>query len=349
MHLVTITPKGVADMKASIPHITEGRFLICDGNCGELFVTKRAEKAEYCSRTIDGWWGLYINSPPSLLLLIHGGHGDQLFLTHEQYPDWKISVCVFDQYFAVWESPGLEFVQKAPYPLPAERMAHYTIVSFEEVIQPGMDAVTAMAERLRVEVTNNQPFYRISDTERAAAESRFPRTERKRIGVQLKASAKCRSWPARHVQMFVNACSLNGWEVFLFGAPGEAQGQMPSGVVNLTAADPALSFRESCAILPSCDVVVAPDSAIAHAAGALDVPTLALYGPFLASERVSHSPSIRPLQGHGGCPLAPCNFHQIAGQEFPDNGGCSSTGVCSEMDALKPSYLIQQVKKILRL
>lgn len=339
-------------MRASLPHITEGRFLICDGNTGELFVTKRAEKAEHyhidCplhAVALDG-------QIRKMLIFCHGGFGDMLFLTpsllwlHETYPHIEINTCGFSNYLTILDSPGLEFVKKVAYPLPESAIEDYdVIVPLEECIKPGFDAVESMAAVLCAEPTNKQPYYRVSDSELTTAQERFPRNSRPRIGVQLKSTAKIRSWTPRHVQQFVNACSLNGWEVFLFGAPNEAQGQMPPHVVNLTSM--GLSFRESCAILPSCDAVVAPDSAITHVSGALNIPTLALYGPFLASERVSHSPSIRPLQGHGGCPLAPCNFHQIAGQEFPDDGPCASTGACSEMEALKPSYLIQQVKKIL--
>lgn len=345
-------------MHESVPHIEAGeQYLVCDANVGELFVQGWAKRATYYSRMHGGWSlpSTDIRRPSvEFVLYVGGGHGDQMFLApairalHDRSPHWNIRVCVFPSYFAVWQSPGLEFVQLEPYPMKAVDLDGKIIVSFEGVIQPGKDAVSAMAERLCVEVADKQPYYSCTQAELEDAQERFPRTSRPRVGVQVKATAKCRSWPQQHIIKLVEEFSRQGIEVHLFGAPGEVNGQMPPHVTDLTSASPSLSFRESCAALALCDVVVAPDSALLHVAGALDIPAVGLYGPYIWQERTSHSPSIRALQGHGGCPMAPCFHHQRVDQPFPEGCPGESANQCTEMAALTPERVFQEVKKLLR-
>lgn len=361
MHIVTLTERGVTKLRESLPHIEAGRYLVTDDNVGELFVQKWANKAEYQSLFEPP------NSPitadtRAVVLIPAGGHGDQLFLTpslleiHRQFPTVRVIVCVFREYFPCLESPGLEFVERMPYPPKVEDVIHEyddcsvfvnRTFTLEHCIQPGTDAVLAMSERLRVEPKDRKPYYRTTEEEAFAATYRFPKTNRKRVGIQIKATSAARSWGQEHLQKFVGMCSAAGYETALFGAPGEVRGQLPSYCLNLTDQDPPLSFRESAAVVQTVDVMVAPDSSLLHIAGCLDVPALGLYGPFPASERVSHFPSVKPLQGHGGCPLACCHHHRIAGQEFPDSCPGEAKGQCTEMAALKPEYVFQKMRQLL--
>jgi len=355
MHLVNITPHGVEKMRGSIPWITEGRYLVCDANVGELFVTGMAERAEYYHIDCPLHWGSLQWRVRKMLIIPHGGFGDMLFLTpslfwiHEKHHEIEISLCAFDNYLAILDSPGLEFVKRVGYPLLASEIDAYdVIVPLEECIKPGLDAVTAIAERMCAEPVNKKPHYIITDEEKVGAEYRFPKTNKKRIGLQLKSTSAARSWPQRYCINFTGLCLQEGYEVFLFGAPGEAQGVVPHGVVNLTACDPPLSFRESAAVVSSLDCMVAPDSAFCHIAGCLDIPTVALYAAFPWNERVGHFTSVRALTGKASCGIQHCHWHAIAGQQFPPGERCEYEGECSGMVDLSPERVLRAVKQRLQ-
>jgi ADP-heptose:LPS heptosyltransferase len=138
-----------------------------------------------------------------------------------------------------------------------------------------------------------------------------------------------------------------GWELFFFGGPNEVDLPMiieqHSQVTNLTKRQPAPSFSESAAILTTCDVVLAPDSSLCHLAGALDIPTVALFGPFPWQTRTKYSPKTRALQGNARC--SPCFHHARLGEEWPVGGPCRETGNCVAMLDVQPERVIREITK----
>jgi ADP-heptose:LPS heptosyltransferase len=117
-------------------------------------------------------------------------------------------------------------------------------------------------------------------------------------------------------------------------------------IYDLTTTRPALTFAQSAAVLADCDLVIAPDSALCHVAGALRIPTLALYGPFPWELRTLHAPTIQGLNGTG-CPIAPCHWHDRS-SHFPPNGPCHKTHRCEALASLEPQMLIQRAKEMLK-
>ncbi len=127
----------------------------------------------------------------------------------------------------------------------------------------------------------------IDDTERRAAEAFLSAQGmapglRPLIFLQPGASVAGKRWPRAHWCTLAAALADAGWGVLVAGSPSE-QGDA-AAVVAATGGRGvllagALTFRESCAVLSYADCCVSGDTAAMHAAAALSVRTVALFGP----------------------------------------------------------------------
>jgi ADP-heptose:LPS heptosyltransferase len=163
--------------------------------------------------------------------------------------------------------------------------------------------------------------------------------------VQVQAGARCRSYP--RIGLLVEALRRADWEVYLIGRPGEfrVDGLVNNDVVDLSRR--GLTWRQSAAFLLTCDVVLAPDSSMLHAAGALDVPAVGLFGPFPWKLRTAYYHSVRALQGHEGCPMAPCFHSEHLGiPTMPLEGPCSATGRCTALESILPKRILAMVEQV---
>lgn len=280
-----------------------------------------------------------------------GGFGDLLFLTpafaeiKRRWPGAQIHVACYDRYRPVLEhNPDVAgFVR---YPVSVEDWASFNgHVWLENLIENNPDArvlhaVDLVALWLGLEFDDKAMRYCLTDQERKSAEIEFPRVldTRLRVGVQMTASGGCRVYPHMH-DLARRLWRDSGHEVFLFASPGDIKSDEPAGIVNLSAR--GKTFRQSCAILSTCDVVVAPDSALAHVAGALNIPCVALYGPFPWKLRTAYAPKTFALQGM--CPISPC-FHHRPGV-FPAEGPCVATGRCEALAAIPVDRVLREVEK----
>jgi ADP-heptose:LPS heptosyltransferase len=166
------------------------------------------------------------------------------------------------------------------------------------------------------------PLYQVEPDDLAQAWLAFPRHEgRARIGIQTESSVKNRTYPVDlTADLIKTLIEEDGADVFTFGYPAPKQVQIPH-FYPLQCMDPAPSLTQSAAVLATMDAVIAPDSALCHIAGALGLPTIALYGPFHWRQRTGQMPSVKALQGHAEC--APCQWHLTKGQHYPPHMPCS--------------------------
>jgi ADP-heptose:LPS heptosyltransferase len=98
-------------------------------------------------------------------------------------------------------------------------------------------------------------------------------------------------------------------------------------------------------MVETCDAFLGPDSALVHFAGALDIPTIALYGPFSWKTRTSVFGSVEAIQGHAEC--APCYHHSRAGKEWPDDCVGASKNLCAAMCSIGPTRVAAKVRGML--
>jgi len=138
----------------------------------------------------------------------------------------------------------------------------------------------------------------------------------KKIGIQISASSPIRTFPLDKFVDIIEELVEKDYFVFLFG--GYRQSEEASYIESIVKKNLCnlikfkLSLRDSIIITKFLDLVIAPDSAFIHIAGALGVPIIGLYGCFPSLVRmryyknaigidcaVSCSPSF--LHGHNPC------------------------------------------------
>ncbi len=120
-------------------------------------------------------------------------------------------------------------------------------------------------------------------------------------------------WPAEHVKALVRLLSLKGLRPVLLGGPRERELARQVGAVGGCIDTTGNPVGEALAILSMSAVAVGGDTGLTHAARALGVPTVAVFGPtspsahlFGPRERaVSLALSCSPCSVHGShrCPL----------------------------------------------
>jgi ADP-heptose:LPS heptosyltransferase len=283
------------------------------------------------------------------LFIAPGGIGDTIMLEpvirawKAGHPDQVAVVAVSHGNDTLLRGLG---VAMAGYPVPVtmlDQVAH--VFCTERMIRenPEHHPTDLYEERWDICTPNKRPRLQIDPTEQAWSASHFPKTGRKRIGVQVRATALARTYPS--TQEVVRRLLRKGHEVYLFGREGEcnAADQPELGLLNLASRRHTL--RQSLAMLDSCDAFLAPDSGLLHAAGALGVPTVALFGPFHWRERTRYYPTVRALQGLAPC--APCHHHKLAGIEWPENGPCNEAGHCVAMAQIEPRRIVAKLEEML--
>lgn len=368
MHIITLKEKFEA---YKILSLEPGDYVVEDHNGAQLmnYAGKGTMKPLVNDRPFDDekdWNG------KSIVIVRAGGFGDVVLLTpicrelKRRWPDCKVAVATMDVYGVVLKN--LPYVDEcAGYPVtkdkfftydawiflegavehnPKARKLHMTDL-FAEVAglkgRPGLAAAGGhppLDEKLAGYVCTPNEMIWLSES--------YPRKDgKRRAALQVGASAACRVYPGNKWQEVIKTLLDRGWEVFLLGKRGEVKGDEPvEGLFNLTDMD--TSFRHSCAVINSSDVFIGNDSALLHVAGALKIPAVGLYGPFLGSLRTAYAETTIAIQGAGPC--APCFHHANPGRggsdAFPENCPSKHKGICQVLDSIPPSRILANADRI---
>ena len=290
--------------------------------------------------------------PGSTVLFVRpGGYGDLLFCTpvfrRLKEMGCRVEVACFPQFAPILEA-NTDIYGLVPYPVPVEiwKAADHH-VWLERILEDGVDgipetltwhATDLIAKACGLKLEDKSMRYDVTPGEAKWVKREYPHRGKPRVGIQLHASALNRSYPWKHLQVLAGLLAAEHFEVMLFGAPGSVP-ECEGPFVNLTAHN--LTMRMSCAIVATCDAMVTPDSSLCHVAAALNIPTVALYGPFLSQTRTRYSPSVRAVNGKAPC--APCTFHDNTGVPWP--AGCPGwkTGMCAALENIPPALIAAQV------
>lgn len=276
-----------------------------------------------------------------------GGYGDLLMMTplirefKSRWPTCRLHVACGTSYFDLFK--GMDVIPEM-LPVPSDQVAFCPMIAFEEMIEGDPEALEThiahmFARRANVPITDIKPSYQVTDSEKNFAEREYPKTDRKRIGIQYLASALYRSYPK--MQALMMELSTKG-EVFLFGHPDQIKLKDPiPGVTNIM--ERGFDFRESAAIINTCDICVSPDSAMVHLCSALDIPCVGLFGPFPSALRIS-SPCAKGIDG--AAPCAPCFFHAETVTEFPATMPCEKIGRCVALENISINHILEVVDSL---
>lgn len=364
MHLATLNPVNAYRVPAGV-------YCLDNANAAESLARSEATLNEAKLnlrpfRPDEDWNGRKV------LFYRSGALGDLLFLTptfreiKKRWANCKITVACLKQNQAILENnPDID--RLVEYPMAVDdftKFDAYFVIS--DTIHDGnpetwdKHAVDIILEMGGLESENKELRYEISFDERRAAWARFPKGTRQRIGVQLMASIGSRTWPKSHVAEFTKLAIKEGnFEVFWFGPPGctgQARQEPPPFLTALDRCEPALSLRESIAVMSTCDAFLGPDSCLTHVVGALSIPTIALYGSFASETRTKYAHSIKAIDGEPlrpGRGLQPCNpcrhsFRRFPFEVWPANGPCAQTNRCEVLASIEPEAVLTKLKRHLR-
>ena len=358
VHILSVTQP--IELLNPSDQIVPGTYLVDDINAGQLMVFAKGAivrppgDAELFNVATEAGEG-------STLFMRAGGFGDLLLLApvlrqyKNLYPDEKIAVSCFAPYAAVLD--GLPYVDEIlPYPLPLEQAHKWKRwVWLENAVEGNPRAqelhmTLLFAEMAGVSMVGADmaPDYRVKASEALWANQKYPRGPKKRAAIQIKASAPSRTYPLGLTADVARQLIGRGYEVFLMGARGDLPPKKADVADLHDLVHEGLTFRESCAVLNTCDVVIAPDSALLHVAGALKIPAVGLYAAFPWKLRTQFSPKTHSLRGIGEC--APCFHHanQARQNHFPKHCPTKDLGFCGVLSQIKPAEVVATAEQIAR-
>lgn len=294
----------------------------------------------------------------SVVICRSGGIGDLLLCTpslhaiKQRWSSCRLHIACFDVFAPIFDhNPDVDIA--GFYPLSVDVWNKATVrVWLENAIEKGYDgrhkpAIDIFAERIGIApLIDRKVRYFVSPEEKATALARFPKTGRKRIGYHMEASAACRTYPPKNAGKLGAILGHKGYELVLFGSPAKPE-KSPDrpNLIDLTMQQPHLSFRESAAVLSTCNALIAPDSSILHLAGALDIPAVGLFGAFEWQLRTGYAEKTFSIQGR--CSAGPCFHHARNGETFPKDGPCQKSGMCDAMDEITPERVIAKMESLL--
>ncbi len=297
----------------------------------------------------------------SLLIIRTGGLGDNTLLTpvlreiKRRWPAVKIAHAGIKE--LQQSLHNLPFIDELiDYPLSLAKAQEYDgWIFLENAIENSEDAKTlhsvdAVAKFIGLplpEDMDKKQAYVVTEKERSWALWAYPRIPGiKRLCVQMGATAKCRTYPMAKTNAVVVEMLKKGWEVFLLGAQGEIKPQKDP-TPGLRIVTDGVTFRQRCAIIETADCFLGPDSSLVHIAGALDVPAVALYGPFSWQVRTKYNPTTHALARYEGFDkTCPCFHHAHGRNQFPANCPTKDKGICGVLDAIKPESIIAKIEEI---
>lgn len=355
MHVIEI-PTAIEH--AATGALSPGRYLIEDFNAADMMQLFRETELRVQHMQLAPTVNQLDYSPDGSLLIVHvGGFGDQLLLTPclreiaRLRPNRRLLISCFPQHEQVFY--GLPYVDGfIPYPIPLEIIpTGCTTVSLESAHSRHADRNTLHMTDLYAAMLGLPDFadkkseLRLTKEELEWPEMMFAKNDKKRLAIQLQAGHQCRTYPAENVREVVERMLRKGWEVFLLGQRGEYYVKVQGNLHDLSDCNP--TWRQSAAFLTTCDCVLGPDSSMIHAAGALGVPAVGLYGPFPWEIRTAYSPSILAVQGRGEC--APCFHSSNPGKPiFPANGPCAQTGKCEVLAGISAERVVAKIESVSR-
>jgi len=329
MKLIRIMVDGIA------PALKTGEwYIVNDVSARDIIASvsndsSKYEMQEFLSK-YNGYDGSDLNGK-TLMTIRTGGAGDILFKTtaikhtKEKYPDCKVIACCAPKYLGLLEdNPHIDELIGMPIPLKKMIDSDYHLI-FENIIENNIEATKKNAydlflerfhidpakikaeDKLPVVIVNEDSVNKI-----VVKEPWLINDDKLNIAIHLRTSAPLRTFDQK--KLFIVAKRLKKQyrcNVILLCSPMELSDVMSN--VNYFDFEPSDfhfspsftdGWRDVIALIHLCDVVIAGDSSIAHIAGGLKKPLLALYGPFPSEMRTKYYTNTIALDAKAPC--APC-------------------------------------------
>ncbi len=262
-----------------------------------------------------------------IIMLRHGGGGDILFMAtgaaelKRKYPKAVIHFAIGEQYRGLIEQSDIvDGVEPIPISLNKWNEYHFHL-TFEGIIEDNFRAKELNAYDLfltqmgfdpqEVPPENKLPKIFLSDEEREEAQQKIMSlySLHKKIGIQIESSSPIRNYP-QHSFLKVGKLLIDkGYDVYYFG--GDGQDRMITSIVRTLGTNAynasCSNIRDSVLLASFMDCFIAPDSMFIHVAGALGIPVIGIYGPFLGDLRMRYFMNAISIDAQTAC--SPCFMH----------------------------------------
>lgn len=301
----------------------------------------------------------------TVLFLFHGCIGDTIFLEpvfrkiNEIYPSIYLVPITGKPNFGVLDNEPSVSIQ-VPYPIPRNGIHKGDfLVDLSKCFHPATEGVNELhptdlyirllkSKGFNIELTDEEkrPKYHITEEEKAWAEEQYPRNKKKRLGVQMVASGKYRTYKPQLTCDSIIPLALDGWECFLFGTPKSFNITIKEIVKDrvIDLSEKKYSIRETAAIMSTCDVFLGQDSGLTHLAGALNIPTVAVYAAYPWQIRTKYHPKCYSIQANASC--SPCfHYTKYPKGDFPFNKPCYDIRECIALNEIEPKRITTKIKK----
>jgi ADP-heptose:LPS heptosyltransferase len=174
-----------------------------------------------------------------------------------------------------------------------------TRIRSNKLVEKNRVEIYAEALGVRELITTLKPKYYISDKEKEKAKEFFSAKQisqdKKTIAVVVESAEIYRSWPMTHIVELISILKNTYNIIAVSKNKLEIEGIVQTG--NST-------FREMSAIVSLCDLVVTPDTGVLHLAAALNIPTIALFGPIDYRARCKGYKNVTVIKTNISC--SPC-------------------------------------------
>jgi ADP-heptose:LPS heptosyltransferase len=137
----------------------------------------------------------------------------------------------------------------------------------------------------------------------AREKMRLPAGPRIRVGLQVRGLSPIRSYPPDLLAEVLRGLVRHGYEVHLLGGADDCPAPAAPPLLFNDCGKTA-NFAETAALVEQMDGMICPDSYLMHLAGALAIPTVAIFSTIPPHLRVSAYPSVSALAPDTPC--APC-------------------------------------------
>lgn len=304
-------------------------------------------------------------TPKNLLIIRPGRFGDLVCLTpvlrrlKYQYPDTHIALATLPNY----RDPllGLPYIDEfINYPVALDDTEKFNrIVPLEGLVSLAEEEKTyhitdLFAVRCGLkpdDIPNKKPDLFLSLEEINWAHDAYPRKpNQSRIAFHLRSSSRSRDYPHANMNALMVLLHSKGHEIVFLGLEHQfkwASDAKPPGII--FCPEDKLTFRQSCAVLNTCDVFFGPDSAMIHVAGALDIPSVGVFATVPWQLRTKYYSKCHVIQGKQHCPIAPCFSAPSSNNPhaFPVGGPCATSGQCDALHAIDPQRVAKLIDSLL--
>lgn len=334
-----------------------GEWLMEDLNAFEAGVISNRGTVTIESRGSRMRWFMPMAATNGSVLVLRSGAIGDLLLASPALAAYKnlhvkpgaLHLSCLTKHHQLFDNTGL-FDAILPYPFDFNKANDYTlIISLENVIETNNEihATDAFASELGdTLVTDYKPVFTLTPEEKEAGKAHF-KGGRPVVGIQPRASARNRDYPAHLLSEAILLLQSQGWEIVLFGLDGQFP-PFPPAFRHLPITDLSrrnLTLRQSAAVLANCQAFVGVDSAFIHLCHALDVPAIGLYGAFPWQIRTSKAPLTYSITGPGDC-AGCCWLASNVKGHFPPNKPCSEKQFCVVLAGIDPRRIVAKVNEL---